>query len=204
MFCDERSFLVPLCTICFLVGAATATASTLANMQSAFNSESNAHVRYLAFAQRADNEGYGEIASLFRAIARAEEIHAENYAEVIRELGGSPRLYLETLTINSTRENLEVAIHKESFERATIYREFVKEAGANANDRVLKSLNYAKNSETDHARLFRVARRNLDSLRLPTRTTFYVCSTCGFIARETNFPRCPFCFTKREAFELVW
>jgi rubrerythrin len=54
-------------------------------MQSAFNSRSNAHVRYLALAQRADNEGYGEIASLFRAIARAEEIHAENHAEVTRE-----------------------------------------------------------------------------------------------------------------------
>ena len=59
-------------------GAATAAdaATTLDNLQEAFNGESNANARYLAFAQKADEDGYGEVASLFRAAAKAEEIHA--------------------------------------------------------------------------------------------------------------------------------
>src|ERR1019366_4733743 len=60
------------------------------NLQMAFNGESNAHHRYVAFAKKADDEGYGEVASLFRAAARAEEIHASNHSAVIRKLGAEP------------------------------------------------------------------------------------------------------------------
>ncbi len=71
------------------LGAAAAT-STLDNIQTAFNGESNARARYLAFAERADQEGYGEVASLFRAAAKAEEIHAASHAVVIKKMGGTP------------------------------------------------------------------------------------------------------------------
>ena len=66
------------------------TATTIDNLQTAFNGESNASARYLAFAKKADEEGYGEVASLFRAAAKAEEIHARNHAEVIEKLGSTP------------------------------------------------------------------------------------------------------------------
>jgi len=61
---------------------------TVENLQTAFNGESNAHARYLAFAVKADQQGYGGVASLFRAAARAEEIHAANYLAEIQKLGG--------------------------------------------------------------------------------------------------------------------
>ena len=69
-------------------GAAAAT-TTLDNLQAGFNGESNAHSRYLAFAEKADQEGYGEVASLFRAAAKAEEVHAANHAAVIKKMGGT-------------------------------------------------------------------------------------------------------------------
>ena len=68
-------------------GAGATASTTLQNMQTAFNGESNAHLRYLAFAEQADRESYGEVASLFRAAARAEEVHASNHAEVIKGMG---------------------------------------------------------------------------------------------------------------------
>ena len=73
-----------------LPGGATAATTTLDNLQAGFNGESNAHSRYLAFAEKADQEGYGEVASLFRAAAKAEEVHATNHAAVIKKMGGTP------------------------------------------------------------------------------------------------------------------
>src|SRR5579863_7767949 len=70
------------------------SATMMNDLQAAFSGESNAHARYLSFAQKADAEGYHGAASLFRAAARAEEIHAGNHAEVIRSAGGIPRAKL--------------------------------------------------------------------------------------------------------------
>lgn len=61
---------------------------TMQNLQSALNGERNAHSRYLAFAEKADQEGYGGVASLFRAAAAAEEVHGDNHEQTIRDLGG--------------------------------------------------------------------------------------------------------------------
>ncbi|MHB8303849.1 MAG: rubrerythrin family protein [Acidobacteriaceae bacterium] len=97
-------------------------------MQAAFNGESNAHVRYLAFAKQADGEGYGEAASLFRAAARAEEVHASNHAAVIKEMGATPKATIESPEVKSTRENLEAAIKGETYERDIMYPAFLKQA----------------------------------------------------------------------------
>ena len=79
-----------------LAAGAKASATTLENLQAAFNGESNANARYLAFAKQAQSEGYGEVASLFRAAARAEKIHATNHAAVIEELGALPQAQIDS------------------------------------------------------------------------------------------------------------
>src|SRR5271157_4058600 len=92
-----------------VVAGATAvgeSTDTLDNLQAAYNGESNANARYLIFARKADEEGYGKVASLFRAAAKAEEIHANNHAAVIEKMGGVPVLNLEPTDVKSTRENL--------------------------------------------------------------------------------------------------
>jgi rubrerythrin len=180
-----------------------ASAATLENMQAAFNGESNAHARYLAFAHRAASEGYGEVASLFRAAARAEEIHAANHAAVIKEMGIVPKAQMETLTVKSTRENLEEAIKGESYERDTMYPEFLKQARAERNTRAIRSLNYARTAEIEHAKLYTAALRDLDHLKGAEHGMFYVCPTCGFTVREADFEKCPSCFTAKEFFEIV-
>lgn len=196
-------FVLPLFAMFIFTGAANAV-PTLQNMKAAFNGESNAHLRYLAFAQRAETEGYGEIASLFRAAARAEQIHAANHAEVIREMGGgTPQVEVNTLNVKSTRENLETAVKGETYERDTMYPEFLKQARADANVRATRSLNYAKTAETEHAKLFSQALSRMDQLKGSAQTIYYVCPTCGFTSRETGFSKCPSCFTRSEGFETV-
>lgn len=61
--------------------------NAVSNLLLAYENEVNAHARYQAFASRAEAEGMNGAASLFRAAARAEQIHASNHARVIRHIG---------------------------------------------------------------------------------------------------------------------
>ena len=104
------SVLTLALALIILPNGAIAAMTTLDNLQTGFNGESNAHSRYLAFAEKADQEGYGEVASLFRAAAKAEEVHAANHAAVIKKMGGTAQAKIETPVVKSTKENLEAAI----------------------------------------------------------------------------------------------
>ncbi len=190
------------------LGAATlpraeaAAPKTLENLQAAFNGESNAHARYLAFAAKADEEGYGPVASLFRAAARAEEIHANNHAEVIRMMGGTPAATIEKPDVKSTRENLEAAIKGESYERDTMYPEFLKQARMERNKDALQTFNYAKTAEAEHARLYTEALNGLESMTGSAKT-FYVCTVCGYTTTTLDFEKCPSCFNPKDKYVEV-
>lgn len=102
--------------------------TTLDNLMAAYNGESNARVRYLAFAQKADAEGYGQAASLFRAAARAEQIHLRHHAELIKQLGGIPAAEIEKVDVGITKGNLESAVKGETSEKDTMCPEFKAQA----------------------------------------------------------------------------
>jgi len=204
-----QSMIVATCSALVLavttavVACPPASATTLQNLQTAFEGESNANARYLAFAKQADKEGYGEVASLFRAAARAEKIHALNHAAVIEELGGSPTADVKEPVVKSTRENLEQAIKGESYERDTMYPDFLKQARNDRNSRAVRTLNLAKSAESEHAKLYNAALANLDKLKGSKSTAYFVCPVCGFTVQETTFKECPSCFTSKDHFEKV-
>jgi len=181
--------------------AAVKTASTLANLQAAYHGESNAHAKYLAFAAKADQEGYGRAASLFRAAARAEEIHAGNHAAVIRKLGATPECKIEPAPVKSTAENLKVAIEGETYERDVMYPAFIKVAQEEKNAAALRTFRFALEAETEHARLYTAALKNLAQVKPATK--FYVCPVCGYTAEKADFARCPVCHHPKEKFEVI-
>lgn len=180
----------------------TVQTTTLENLQAAFNGESNAHHRYVAFAKKADDEGYGEVASLFRAAARAEEIHASNHATVIRKLGAEPKATIETPAPASTRENLQVAIAGETYERDQMYPAFITEAKASNNSDALRTFTYALKTEAEHARLYSEAFKNLDQLR-GKRRAYYVCTVCGYTTETLNFLRCLVCGVTKDKYTPI-
>ena len=177
--------------------------TTVENLQVAFNGESNAHERYLAFAKQADTEGYGQIASLFRAAARAEKIHASNHAAVLQELGAKPKASIEKPIVKSTRENLEAAIKGETYEFESMYPDFLKQARLDRNSRAVRTFNLAKAAEIEHAKLYKAALDNLDDLKGSTAVSYLVCPICGFTTSDANFEKCPSCFTPKDEFEKV-
>lgn len=180
-----------------------ASTKTIQNLQTALNGERNAHSRYLAFAEKADQEGYGAVASLFRAAAAAEEVHGNNHQQTIRDLGGTPDVKLETAVVNSTRENLEAAIKGESYERQTMYPDFIAQARKDRYAPAIVTLTQAKNTEEEHARLFSEALNSLDGLKDSNARTYYVCTVCGFTTVDLNFERCKNCFKPKEKYKAV-
>jgi rubrerythrin len=182
---------------------ATPAGKTLDNLMAAFNGESNAHARYTSFAQRADDEGYGDVASLFRAAARAEKIHAENHAVVIKKMGGVPKADIQDPEVKSTKENLQAAIKGESYERDTMYPEFIAQARKEGNRDALETLNFAKSAEVEHAKLYTASLAGLDGLKDSKGKTLYVCTVCGYTTEKIDFEKCPACFNPKDKYVPV-
>ena len=174
---------------------------TLGNLQSAFQGESNAHAKYLAFAGKADAEGYAGAAQLFRAAARAEQIQAGAHAEVIESMGGEAVAKIETPAVSTTRENLQVALAGETYERDQMYPGFLARARKDGNARAVGTLNLARNAEIEHAKLYQAALDDLEKLR-DAGAPVWVCSVCGYTSR-TLPAKCPSSFSPREKFERI-
>ena len=181
--------------------AVRTTPATLSNLQAAYKGESNAHMRYLEFANKADAEGFAGVASLFRAAARAEEIHAHNHAAVIRRLGAEPVAKIDPVQVRSTRENLMTAIEGETYERDVMYPEFIKIAEQEHNTGAIRTFNHALEAEAEHARLYADALASLNAKK--PKTTYVVCVICGYTSEKLEGERCPVCNNSKEKFETV-
>jgi rubrerythrin len=160
------------------------------NLQAAFAGESQANRKYLAFAKKAEDEGFPQIARLFRAAAAAETVHATNH---LRAMSG----------INSTAENLEAAASGENYEVVSMYPPMLAEAEAEGDKRAALSFKYALAVEKVHEGLYRKAAESLANGKDAPATEYYVCPVCGFTHEGPISGRCPVCNTPAERFGKV-
>jgi len=160
--------------------------NTLQNLKHGFIAESQAHFRNLAFAIKAEEEGYPQVARLFRAIAEAEGVHAFNH---LRLLGG----------VSSTQENLESAFERENL-AATTYPQFIKEANEEENRHVAMVFSYSRDVERGHAKLYEKA---LEHMLGDVDTEYYVCGVCGYVSDGELPDECPICGAPRGRFRKV-
>jgi rubrerythrin len=187
---------------CAAEQAATAAKMTLDNLMTAYNGESNANARYLAFAVKADEEGYGKVASLFRAAARAEQVHFEHHAAVIKELGGTPAAKIETPVVRTTKENLEEALKGETYESDVMYPEFLARAEKDKVANAVDAFEDAKAAEAVHAKWYKKALADMDAWKGP-KMELYVCPKCGNVVDVIPGPACPICMEDTKKFMLV-
>jgi len=115
--------------------------SSKENLMDAFTGESQANRKYLAFAKKADEEGFKQVAKLFRAAAEAKTVHAHNHLEIAGE-------------IDETKKNLFAAIRGETEEFTDMYPNFIAEAKAEKNDSALWTFSVANKVEQIHAVLY--------------------------------------------------
>ena len=181
---------------------AAPASQTLLNLQAAYEGESNATVKYTAFAIKAEVEGFLRAAALFRAAARAEQVHAAHHARTIAKLGGTPRASIHVPEVKSTRENLEVAKAGEVYEHDVMYPDFIKEAEASGQKDAVRTFSLAMKAEAVHAQLYGQALANLEAQR--STTTFYVCLVCGEVTDNlADMEHCPICNSPKEKFVAV-
>lgn len=180
--------LIPL-----LVPSAAHAADLIADVQQAWRSEIEARRYYLAFATRADEEGFGQIASLFRALAQAESVHATYHRRAIEKLGGSAEAPDTHPAAGSTFENLKYAVKREFQERERIYSAFLNQHETEDQE-LVQSFALVRAAETKNERLCTEALQQFDKLRGSARKTLYVCPVCGYITEARTFARCPACF----------
>jgi rubrerythrin len=157
------------------------------NLMEAFAGESQANRKYLAFAKKAESEGYPQVAKLFRAAAEAETVHAHSH---LRVYGG----------IKSTAENLKAAIDGETHEFKSMYPEMIEAAEKEGNANAARSFTYANEVEKVHADLYQKALNNLDAKQ---DVEYYVCGVCGYTCENEAPDECPVCKSKKMAFYKV-
>lgn len=161
---------------------------TIEDLKAAFAGESQANRRYLAYAQKAEEEGLPQIAKIFRAVAAAETVHAHNH---LRILGG----------INDTAENLNEAISGENYEVVSMYPAFIKDAEADDEKKALTSFKWAWEVEKEHEALFK---QTLESMgKEAGELTIYVCPVCGHTHLGVPPEKCPVCGLPGKRFEKI-
>ena len=163
---------------------------TIESLKSAFAGESQANRRYVAFARKAEEEGFMQVAKLFRAAAEAETIHALNHLRIMGE-------------IKSTAENLDAAVSGETFEYKKMYPKYLSIAKQEGNHQAAWSFDVANKVEEIHAGLFS---KTVDALRNKkelAKIDYYVCNVCGNTVEGTAPEKCPICGASKTKFIKV-
>jgi len=157
------------------------------NLKDAFAGESQANRKYLAFAKKAEQDGFPQVAKLFRATAAAETIHAHAH---FRVMGG----------VEGTEENLQTAILGEGLEFKEMYPKFVSEAEAEGNKPAAISFKNALAVEEIHHGLYSKALESVKSGSDLPESKIYVCSVCGNTVEGSAPDQCPVCGASQDKF----
>ena len=163
---------------------------SMEDLQDAFAGESQANRKYLAFARRAENEGFVNIARLFRATAEAETIHANSHMRVLK-------------TVKTTEENLTGAMAGEEFEFKSMYPKFIEEATAEKANAANISFKNAMAVEQVHYSLYSAAMERIKTGEDLTNSKIYVCEICGNTVLDDAPEKCPVCNAARSKFTEI-
>jgi len=158
------------------------------NLAYAFAAESKASARNTAFAQKADHDGYSQIARLFRAVAEAESVHALRYLRMMRG------------KIGSTEENLETAFQNEIKANVNEYPKLIQDAMEEGVSATERAFSQSRDVESRHAELYKKAMNNMLAERS---TDYYVCQVCGYVSEDEAPENCPVCGAVKTKFKKL-
>lgn len=159
-------------------------------LKNAFQGESMAYMRYLSYAQQAEEEGHPGIAKIFRTAAKGERVHGLNQ---LAALGWVPE----------TKENLKDAIEGETDECTTLYPELIKIAREENRAEAVTSLKWVKQVEETHEELFENTLEEMEEEGEVEERDYHVCMNCGYAEKNSPPSSCPICGAPKSVFEEV-
>jgi rubrerythrin len=157
------------------------------NLAFAFAEESKATARNAAFALKAEQEGYTELARLFRAVTDADSVHARRFLLLMRG------------KIGTTEENLKAAFQNEAKANKEHYPGRVEDA-RKSSKAVKKAFMQSMETDGEHAELYKNA---MHDMLAKTKTEYYVCQICGHISEDFVPENCPVCHAVPGRFKKV-
>jgi rubrerythrin len=160
---------------------------TAGNLRAAFAGESQAYMKYTIFADKAQREGYPEVARLFRAIAHAEQVHATNHLRTLRGIG-------------DTATNLETAVGGENYENTEMYPAFATTAKQDGDKAAMRTIRYALEAEKIHEVMFGQAKESVAAGEDIKSAPVFVCPTCGHTVIGEAPHECPICGVPKDKF----
>ena len=179
----------------------TMAAMTADNLRSAHGGESMAHMRYMAWADKAEQEGYPNVARLFRAISFSEQIHATNHFVTLKDVTGAFTVTAGAgFGLGGTSENLQGAIDGENFEVAEMYPAYLEVAKLQGEKGAQRSMTWALEAEKIHAAMYGKAKQAVDAGNDVELGAVQVCGKCGYTHEGDAPDRCPLCGAPRERF----
>jgi rubrerythrin len=149
------------------------------NLKEAFAGESQANRKYLAFAKKAEQEGYANVARLFRTAAEAETIHALGHLGAMQGVG-------------STAENLRGAVEGETYEYTRMYPPMLEQAVAEGHP-ARRMFGLAAKAEAVHAKLYARALEAVQQGKDLSQVDLFLCPVCGYIEFDKAPAACPIC-----------
>ena len=153
----------------------------------AYAGEAKAVIRLKLYAEKADAEGYPQIAHLFRAIAASEEIHGVRFLRLLRSVG-------------TTEENLAASFASETSVAGVTYQQFITLAEQGGNRAAATVFAQNRDVEAVHARLYEEAMGHVMEART---TTYHICKVCGYVSDGVVPDVCPVCNATREQFVQI-
>lgn len=161
--------------------------STKDNLKNAFEGESWANRKYLAFAKKANEDSHTQVARLFRAMAESEAVHAKNHLKILGD-------------VLSTKENITYARDLEAHVSTEMYPQMIEEAKKEGNSQAAQSFEFTKEVEKGHVTLCQKA---LDNLGKNEIIDYYICQNCGDIAEASTPDTCPVCKAPQTEFMKI-
>lgn len=174
---------------------------TAANLKNAHGGESMAHMRYKIWGRKAEQEGFPNVARLFRAISRAETVHASNHFRELKSVPGGTEAYSATVFgLNTTMENLGGAIEGENFEIREMYPVYLETARFQKESGAERSFHYALSAERIHFRMFSDARDRVRQGKDIELGPVQICEVCGYTLEGDAPGTCPICNADKDKF----
>ncbi|MFP4105733.1 MAG: rubrerythrin family protein [Phycisphaerae bacterium] len=170
---------------------------TAANLRSAFGGESQAHMRYLIWGNKAEKDGFPHVARMFRAISRAEQAHATGHFKALRNVEGAFDVTSAAgFGLGTTSNNLAGAIEGETFEINEMYPAYLEVAKMQDVKGAQQSMTYALSAEKIHAAWFTKAKKSVDDGKDFEIGTIQICPVCGHTMEGEAPDQCPICKAK--------
>lgn len=180
--------------------SSTAEATTLDNLKAAVCGETGASAKYAAFSAAAEQQGYKQLARLFKATSAAEQVHIKLETAEIKKLEPSYTAPAAPTGIetHTTDVNLIEGANGEIHETSDMYPTFIKKAQEEGNASAVTVFTRAKLAESVHAELYLDAYNNIDA---EDDDTYYLCPICGYVHKGDDFEKCPICFAPKNVFQ---